>query len=527
MSSGTHVITYDVGTTGVKTCIYLISDKITPIKSSYAAYNLYILDNGGAEQDPDEWWAALCATTKDVLEKASLTKEDIKAVSFCSQMQCLVLVDKEGRPVRRAMSYMDNRARALFGKGPSLTKLLTWLIITGIAPTSTKDPLWKYKWVRRHEGEIFSRVHKWLDAKDYLAARLSGVFAMTEGSAFATALFDTRRGKRRWSGKLCAIAGVKREHLPDIIKSWDKVGGITARAAEEIGLAEGTPVYGGGGDAELIGIGAGAVEEGSTHIYIGTSGWVSTVTKKQVVDVGASIGSIVGCQPGLYNYFAEMETAGKCLEWVKDHLALDEIGVYLEKKDVTEGAESVYLNLFDYLCEAINRVPPGSGGVIFTPWLHGNRCPFEDSGARGMFFNIGLETGKTALIRAVVEGIAFHCRFMLEAQKKKLKVSDSITLCGGGALSPVICQIMADITGHNVIVRPDPQNAGALGAAVLLAKALGKIPSIESAKDLLPASRLFTPNPEHKAAYDRNFRIFTALYRDNKKSFALLNTLGG
>jgi xylulokinase len=219
-----------------------------------------------------------------------------------------------------------------------------------------------------------------------------------------------------------------------------------------------------------------------------------------------------------------METAGKSLEWVKDHLALDEIDIYLEKKDVTEDPESVYLSLFDYLCEAISKVPAGSDGVVFTPWLHGNRCPFEDSGARGIFFNIGLETGKTALIRSVVEGIAFHCRYMLEAQKRKVKTSEIIVVCGGGALSPVICQILADIIGHKVITRPEPQNVGALGAAVLLAKALGKIPSIESAKDLLPEYRLFVPNPEHKAVYNRNFSVFTSLYKDNKKSFARLNT---
>ncbi|MDR0663049.1 MAG: FGGY-family carbohydrate kinase, partial [Spirochaetaceae bacterium] len=523
MSSPVFVITYDVGTTGVKTCIYEISDKITQIESSYAGYNLYIFDNGGAEQDPDEWWEAICKTTKQALNKTSLNKDDIKAVSFCSQMQCLVLSDNKARPVRRAMSYMDNRARQLFGRGPSIIKLLTWIRLTGIAPTSTKDPLWKYKWVERYEGEVFSRVYKWLDAKDYLAARLTGVFAMTEGSAHATALFDTHL--RGWSKKLCKIAGVKREHLPEIIKSYDKVGGITPRAAEEIGLAAGTPVYGGGGDAELVGIGAGAVEQGSTHIYIGTSGWVSTVTKKQVVDISASIGSIVGCQPGLYNYFAEMETAGKSLEWVKDHLALDEIDIYLEKKDVTEDPESVYLSLFDYLCEVIRKVPAGSNGVVFTPWLHGNRCPFEDSGARGIFFNIGLETGKTALIRSVVEGIAFHCRYMLEAQKRKIETSEIIIACGGGALSPVVCQILADIIGHKVITRPEPQNVGALGAAVLIAKAIGKISSIEGAKDLLPEHRLFVPNPEHKAVYDRNFSVFKSLYKNNKKSFALLNTV--
>lgn len=525
MSTHTHVITYDFGTTGVKTCVYIIADEITLLESAYASYNLYILDNGGAEQSPDEWWKALCETTREVLEKANLHREDIKAVSFCSQMQCLVLVDEQGMPVRRAMSYMDNRAQQLFGRGPSLIHLLIWLAITRAAPTSTKDPLWKYKWVEKHEPDVFARVHKWLDAKDYLSARLTGVYTMTEGSAYATFLFDSRPKKLSWSRMLCSIAGVKEEHLPQIIKSFDKVGGITPQAAEEIGLLAGTPVYGGGGDAELIGIGAGAVEVGSTHIYLGTSGWVSTVTKKQIVDVSSSIASIVGSQPGLFHYFAEMETAGKCLEWVKDHLALDEIGIYLDKKHIAENIEGVHLNLFDYLCDTVKKIPAGSNGVIFTPWLHGNRCPFEDSNARGMFFNISLSTGKAALIRSVIEGIAFHCRYMLEAQNKKLKTSDVIIVCGGGALSPVICQILSDILGYKVAIRPNPQNAGTLGAAVIIAKAFGKIPSLESIKSILPEHEIFVPDPECKAVYDRNFKVFKALYKDNKKSFATMNTL--
>ncbi|NLA95636.1 MAG: hypothetical protein GX838_02165 [Clostridiaceae bacterium] len=144
----------------------------------------------------------------------------IKAVSFCSQMQCLVLVDEEGEPVRRAMSYMDNRASSLFGKGPALLHLLTWLRLTKAAPVSAKDPLWRYKWVEKHEPDCFARVHKWLDAKDYFACRLTGEVTMTEGSGFPTFLYDVRPGKHDWSEKLCRLAGVKMDHLPASSMRW-------------------------------------------------------------------------------------------------------------------------------------------------------------------------------------------------------------------------------------------------------------------------------------------------------------------
>ena len=169
-------------------------------------------------------------------------------------------------------------------------------------------------------------------------------------------------------------------------------------------------------------MGAGCTAVGSTHIYSGTSGWVGTVMDHQAVDLSAMIAGIVGAEKGKYNYFAEMETAGKCFEWVKDHLVLDEVNIYLSKTDVAESQETVYESLYDYMSDTVARVAPGSGGVIFTPWLHGNRCPFEDPAAAGIFFNIQLETGKAQMLRAVLEGICFHQRWMLECEEKKLSL---------------------------------------------------------------------------------------------------------
>jgi xylulokinase len=525
-----------VGTTGLKTCLFSITEKLELTESAYAGYGLYTLENGGVEQDPEEWWRAVCSTTGEVIEKAGIRSEEVEAVSFCSQMQCLVLVDKDGRPVRRAMSYLDSRAQRQYAKGMTggftidglnARKLLVSLALTKAAAASVKDPVWKYNWVRDNEPENFSRVCKWLDAKEYLIARMTGNMCMTIDSAYATMLYDVRPGKQGWSRRLCKMFGVNPDHLPRLIKSSDQAGCLAAGVSEEIGLKAGVRVYGGGGDAVLIGVGTGAMKLGETYVYLGTSGWVSTLTDRQILDIDSRIASIIGPQPGRFHYFGEIETAGKCLEWVKDHLALDEIDVYLEKKSVTESTngslEKVYINLYDYLCEVVSRVPAGSGGVVFAPWLHGNRCPFEDPNARGVFFNIGLETGKSALIRAVIEGICYHCRLVLEAEEKRIKTSDSVMISGGGALSPVICQILADVLGRRVLVLPNPQNSGSFGAAIVIAAGLGRIASIEDAKTLLPPYTAYDPAGKNKPVHDRNYRVFKALYRDNKKSFALLN----
>lgn len=522
------VIAYDIGTTGVKTCLFGIDKKIELIAGVHEGYGLYIVENGGAEQDEGEWWSAMCTTTKKLFDITSIKPSEIVGISFCSQMQGLVLVDENGITVRKPMSYMDQRAvkeikegitHGIQIAGGNVFKLAKSLIISGAASTSVKDPVWKYKWVEHNEPQNFERIYKWLDVKEYLIYRCTGQFVMTEDSAFASLLYDTRNGKRGWSKSLCRMYGINMQHLPNVIKSTDQAGCLTQKSSADLGLVPGIPVFGGGGDASLIGIGAGCVETGDTHIYLGTSGWVSTIVDKQKVDVFNMIAAIVGAQSENFNYFAEMETAGKCLEWVKDHLALDEIGIYLDKKNVAESQETIYTNLYDYLMETINMVEPGAGGVIFTPWLHGNRCPFEDPNASGMFFNITINTGKTELIRAVVEGICYHLRWMLECQEKKIKVSDTIRFVGGGALSTITGQILADITGHKIDVTTNPQNVGSVGAAAVMGVSLGIIPDLKSIKDYVTAEHIFVPQRRTKVMYDRNFQVFKRLYKCNKRNF--------
>jgi len=527
-----YVIAYDIGTTGVKTCLFGIDKAIQLLGSAHKGYGLYILNNGGAEQDADEWWEAMCFTTRKLFEDTDLKRLEISGVSFCSQMQGLVLTDKNGNAVRRPMSYMDQRAKNEIRKGMSygiqiaggnILKVLKSIAITGAVSTSVKDPVWKYKWVENNEPENFRRVYKWLDVKEYLIMRCTGKFVMTEDSAYSTLIYGTRAGKRGWSRAMCKMFGINMNHLPEVIKTTEMAGRLTAKAAYELGLQEGIPVFGGGGDATLIGVGAGCVNVGDTHIYSGTSGWVTTVVDKQTVDASSMIAAIVGAQSDRYNYFAEMETAGKCLEWVKDHLALDEIGVYLEKRNITEGEEAVYTSLYDYLTETVENVPPGAGGVIFTPWLHGNRCPFEDPSAAGMFFNIRLETGKTELIRAVLEGICYHLRWMLECQAKKVKTADTIRFVGGGALSAVTSQILADITGHTIEVVASPQNVGAVGAAAVAGVGLGLIDDLDSIKAFIPAKQTFKPDMCKKQIYDKYYQVFKKLYKCNRKNYNALN----
>ncbi|MDO4869189.1 MAG: FGGY-family carbohydrate kinase [Bacillota bacterium] len=527
-----YIIAYDVGSTGLKSCLFDVSTDsgIRLLHGEMAEYELCVLDNGGVEQDPDQWWDAMCTTTRRILDKTGITKEDIKGLSFCAQMQGLVLVDQDGQPVRKAMSYMDNRGVEQIKKGlqsgpkvagMNAAKLRMSLKITGAVSASVKDPVWKYRWVADNEPENMARTYKWLDVKDYLVCRASGRFTMSRDSAFSTLLYDTRPGRDCFSKELCDAFGVNIEHMPEIVSSTEPVGGLTEKAADELGLLCGTAVFSGGGDASLIGLGAGSVEVGDTHIYVGTSGWVSTVIDTQKLDVRSMIASTVGVQSDSYNCFAELETAGKCFEWAKDHLIMDDIDLFSEVT-YAEDIEAKRVNMYGFIMDKIAEIPPGSHGVIFTPWLHGNRCPFEDPNARGVFFGLGMENTSADMYHAVIEGVCMHLKWQLIAMDKLVQSSDVVRFAGGGALSDQTCQIMADVLGKVIQVPEEPQNTGTVGAAALAAVGLGEIDSLKAVKTMVKVDRTFIPDKAKTAVYEKLFETFKSIYFRNKKSFSAI-----
>lgn len=528
-----HIIIYDFGTGSVKTCLFDIGSEIRLIASSTGSYGLYISDDGGAEQDTEEWWAALCSTTRDLFDRSNVRPEEIRGLAFCAQMQGTVLVDKDAKAVRRPMNYLDQKGIKEFKEcmgsgmikvsGCSLFKLVRNLIVNYAGSTSAKDPVWKYKWVENNEPENYKKIYKWLDISDYLAARCTGRIIRTADSAFATFLYDTRKGKEGWNKGLLKMYKVDPGHMPEIIDSTDLVGGLTQKAAKELGLVEGIPVYGGGGDTTFVNIGAGCTSPGDTHIYVGTSGWVSTFLDHQTVDVNSRITGVLSAKHGYFNYYAELETAGKCFDWVMNHLALDEVGIYLDKKKVTDDVESKYTSLYDYLSDEISKVPPGANGVIFTPWMHGNRSPFEDSNAAGMFFNIKIENGKRDMLRAVLEGICYHLRWLLESQERKEKTSETIRFVGGGALSDVTCQILADVTGRKIETVKNTQEVGAIGTALVVAAGINDVDVLELAKKIVKADHIYVPDPKNKDVYERNYKVFKKLYKTNASNFRELN----
>ncbi|UYP46330.1 Glycerol kinase [Candidatus Lokiarchaeum ossiferum] len=526
-----YVIAHDVGTTGMKSCLYEIKGSVKLLDCVMTEYTLYTTPDGGAEQDEKDWWNAICIGTKKIIKHSGHSPSNIHGISFTTQLQGSIMVDKNGKVLRRPMIWLDGRAVKEFEKvlahglirieGYHWFKIIIWLIITGGGPGTAKDPLFKYLWVKNNEPEVFEQTYKWLDVKDYLIFKCTGNYCMTGDSAQLTWLYDTRPRKLRWHKGLCKMVKVNMEHLPKVVNATDIVGNLTKQAALEMGLEGPIPIYAGGGDASNIPIGSGATDLYDTHLYAGTSGWVVSNVDKRMADLGHFCVSLLGGIPNHYNYIAEMETTGICLQWVRDHLALDEIGVYLDKQNIVDKNDE-FNSLFDYMNAIVSEIEPTN--IIFTPWLHGNRAPAQDPYVRGMFFNLGLNTGKREMIRSVLEGVAFNFRWCLEAEELKIPYQKTLRYVGGGAKSDVWSQIIADVTGRIVEVPEDPQNAGATGAAIICGIGLGVIESFKAAKKFIPIEKVFKPQEKYKAHYDKNFKVFKKLYSNNKKLYKTMNT---
>ncbi len=511
------VITCDVGTTGTKTCLVRIGPTLEIVASRYATYPLLTTHDGGVEQVPDDWWSAVTTSIRSIMDEDPGLAPQVRGLAFCCQMQGSIHIDRDGRPLRNAMIYMDGRSTEQLRKGLcdglvkfqgfNAIKALRTLMVTGGLSTSPKDPVWKYHWVRDHQPDLFARTYKWLDVKDYLVLRATGKVAMTLDSAHATFLFDTRPGRLVWHEGLCKTYRVDMAHLPPVVRSTDIVGELTAEAAAATGLPQGVLVVGGGGDASLIPVGAGCVKKNDIHVYYGTSGWVIASVEKRMVDPGRFVASILGAIPGRYNYIAEMETAGYCLQWMRDKVLRSVPGTQAAADAVT----------YAVMDEAAEKTAPGAGGVLYAPWLHGIRAPSEDPAARGMFVGVGLETDAPQLVRAVMEGVAFHTRWMLEAVEHRVPRQNTIRFVGGGARSKVWAQILADITGRAVRPLARPVDAGALGAAIVCGVGLGALARFEDADGLIPEGQSVQPRPEFGEMYDRQFEAFATLHKATRR----------
>jgi len=518
-----YIVAHDMGTSADKAILVDMTGII--IEQVKESYPLYHPEPDHAEQEPEDLWRAVCRTTRELLRKGKISADQVAGITFSSQTQSLIPVDSKGTPLRRSFNWLDGRSADIIReklwtrpriKGYHIFRLLKFLAVTGGAPGHTgKDQIGKILWYRRHEPDLFARTDRFLDAKDYILFRLTGQMVISSDLASIWWMLDTRKKPFRWHEGLTRMAGITPDLLPEVRESGAIVGPLTDAAADATGLKEGTPVINGAGDLSAAALGSGALEDGAFHVCIGTSGWVAGHVTRRKIDLPHYAGCIGSALPDRYYLaMAHQETAGICLEWLKNNI------LYHKDRLIKEARVEEIFQILDELAAAS---PPGAESLVFTPWMYGERCPVDDDHVRASLMNLGLNHRREHVVRAVFEGIAMNTRWAMETLEKLYKPVTRLNFIGGGAKSDIWCQILADVTDRIINRVADPEQAGARGVALLAAVTLGYIDSVEKIQDHIQIDRRFVPRAENRRLYDRLFREFKNVYRQNKRWYRRMN----
>ena len=516
MDSLTHILAVDLGTSGPK--VALVSESGEIVGTATEPVDLLLDGSGGAEQDPHAWWNAIAKATRRTME--AWPNVQVAAVCVTSQWSGTVAVSAAGDSIGNAIIWMDSRGapylRDLKGSGRiryddfSPARARRWVTLTGGAPSGAgKDPIAHILYLRHERADIYRAADKFLEPKDYINLRLTGRVVASYDSIALHWLTDNRDPDSvDYDDILLGYAGLSRQQLPELVHATDVIGGLTASAAADLGLPKGTPVVAGTPDIPSAAIGAGTVRDYAAHLYIGTSSWLTCHVPYKKTDLLNSIASLPAAVPGKWFVANEQETAGKAIDWLAGVL-------YPDRRD----DPSVYED-FNNIART---VPPGANGVIFTPWLYGERTPVEDANLRGGFFNQSLETGRDEMIRAVFEGVAYNTRWLLETVEKFTKKRlDPITMVGGGAQSVLWCQIHADVLDRTILQAADPLWVNVRGVGMLAHAALGHI-EWNDIDAMIPTEAALTPNPANRTVYEDRYDTFRRIHKANRGIYRRIN----
>jgi xylulokinase len=495
-----NAIAVDLGTTALK--VAAVSLRGDVLWSGSRSLTTHIGPGGAATQDPGEWWTLV----RELVRQAAAVG-DIAAVATTGQWASTVPVDADGEPVGDCVLWMDTRAasmaHAVIGgrvAGMNPRNALAWVRKTGGAPSTTGADFLGHVLLLQHEG---SRARWFLEPVDFLSMRFTGAASASHASMTAAWLTDNRRlDVLDYDGDLLRRAGVDGARLAPLRPSGAVIGTVRADVARDLGLPDDVQVITGVPDLHSAAVGAGTVADFATHLAISTTSWISCPVPFKKTNVSTQIASIPNVGGG-YLVANNHETAGRCLEWLRDAMF--------------PGTP------YDELTALAATATPGSGDIVFTPWLAGERSPVDDLHARGGFHNLSLATGPAELVRAVLEGVAYNSRWLHEAVERFTKRRlDPIRIFGGGAASDLWCQIHADVLDRRIERIADPLSCNARGAALLAGLALGAVRRDEIT-DLVPIDRTFTPDPANRAVYDRLFAELPKLYKAQKPMFSRLN----
>jgi xylulokinase len=491
-----YIMGVDVGTSGLK-CI-LIDERGQVAVSVTENYPCSVPRPGWSEQDPSDWQEAAGKAMRRA--SSAVDKKDIIALGFSGQMHGLVALDKEDNVIRPAILWNDQRTAAecdeIIAAAGGLEGLLGFTnntMLTGYTGG-------KILWLKKHEPENFGKMRSFLMPKDYIRFLITGEKDTDVSEASGTGLFDVEH--RVWSDKLIYMLGFDKSLFPMAVESDEISGYVTKEAAEFTGLAEKTPVFAGGGDAVIQTTGMGIVKEGTIGLIIGTSGVVSAPLDSFSVNKGGLLQYFCNNAEGKWQAFGCQLSSGGSVEWLKDTFY--------------EGPEA-----FREIDEGAQNSPAGANNLVFLPYLSGERCPYADPSARGVFFGLSRMHGKGDIARAVMEGVTFGLKDIFElvrAANPSINLAEVIS-SGGGSKSAVWRQIQADIFELPVKTLTGAAEGGAYGAAVVAGVGAGIWDNIEEAAKMLTVETVTEPKRENFETYRRLYGIYRKLYADLKDRF--------
>jgi xylulokinase len=499
-----YLLGIDIGTSGTKTL--LVDTTGRKIASATEEYPLYTPHPLWAEQDPTDWWQASVKGIQRVLADAKIDAGDIAGIGLSGQMHGSVFLDADNQVIRPALLWCDQRT----------VEQCAWITERAGAETvvaETLNPVLtgftapKIVWLQQKEPAAWARVKKILLPKDYVRFMLTGEFATEVSDASGTALLNVT--KRAWSDAMLAACNVTLEMLPQVYESPEVSGQITAEVAALTGLKAGTPVVGGGGDQAAGAVGNGIVEEGIASCSIGTSGVLFAHMRKPYTDAQLRTHTFCAAVPGEWHVMGVQLSSGGSLRWYRDTFANSESGV----------ARTMGVDPYEILTQEAATAPAGSEGLIFLPYLTGERCPYPDPYARGVFFGLTLRHNKAHMVRSVLEGVAYGLRDSLEIFREMGVEPSQIRLSGGGARSLVWRQIQADIYNRECVTI-NIDEGPAFGVALLAGVGTGLYLSVQSAcAQTIAVVDRTAPIPAHAAVYERYYPIFRRLYAKLKDEF--------
>jgi len=472
----------DLGTSAVKLLLLDRDGKI--VKSVSKEYGVSYLNGNWAEQNPEEWWNAVCSGLENILDEDSKSK--LESISFSGQMHGLVILDEEDRIIRPAIIWCDQRTE----KECEELNSLPWLgRITGNqALTGFTAP--KILWIKNNEYENFKKIRKIMLPKDFIAYKLSKIHAIDVSDASGTLILNV--SERKWSKEMIDYLGIKVQNLGQVFESAEVIGTIDDEVAKEFGLNEGVKIVIGGGDQAVGAVGVGAIKEGVISVALGTSGVDFSSTDEYRADKNYRLHSFCDAN-GKYHQMGVMLSAAGAFKW------------WVE--DINESKDYGHYN------EIAEKVEVGSKGLFFLPYLIGERTPHNDSNVRGSFIGLTHNHKKGEMTRAVLEGVAFALRDSFDLLKDMGIRIEKIRVSGGGAKSVLWKQILADVLGKPVISIDSAAEGPALGAAILAAVGAKRYETIEEAcEEIINEVEIYEPNLENNAIYNVGYKKFKSLY---------------